>query len=265
MVPRSFSGVITVGVDLAAEAAGTAVATISWQAGTATITRIGTAADDEAIVAAAKDAQKVGIDCPLGWPDSFVDFVTAHRAGTRLRVDAAEPAWRRSLVNRVTDLACIAYTEKQTGHAIRPLSVAADLLGHVGLRCAVLLSRIAAAGIPVDRSGVYGRVVEVYPAASIALWELDAKRYKGTSGRVRLGAAIDDLKARASWLQWDEAAEATCRRSDHAFDAVLAALAARAAAIEGGVTVPETDVEVRHATTEGWIALPTVTLDALVG
>jgi len=257
--------VITVGVDLAAEAAGTAIATISWAAGRATITKVETGADDDAIVAAARGAQKVGIDCPLGWPDPFVDFVAAHRAGTRLRVDATEPAWRRSLVNRVTDLACIAYTEKQTGHAIRPLSVAADLLGHVGLRCAVLQSRLAAANIPVDRSGGYGRVVEVYPAACIALWGLEAKRYKGTSGRARLGEAIDALKARASWLDWDDAAEAICRKSDHAFDAVLAALAARAATLEGGVTVPETDAEIRHATTEGWIALPTGPLDALVG
>ncbi|WP_281398007.1 hypothetical protein [Actinomadura alba] len=27
------------------------------------------------------NADKAGIDCPLGWPDAFVDFVTAHRAG----------------------------------------------------------------------------------------------------------------------------------------------------------------------------------------
>ena len=47
-----------------------------------------------------------------------------------------------------------------------PLSVSADRIAHVALRCAVLLAKLDAAGKPVDRTGA-GTVLEVYPAASL--------------------------------------------------------------------------------------------------
>ena len=52
---------------------------------------------------------------------------------------------------------------------LMPLSVSADRIAHVALRCAVLLAKLDAAGRPVDRSGG-GTVVEVYPAASLLGW-----------------------------------------------------------------------------------------------
>jgi hypothetical protein len=58
-----------------------------------------------------------------------------------------------------------------------PLSVSADRIAHVALRCAVLLAELDASGRPVDRSGS-GHVVEVYPAASLRRWGLDHPGYK---------------------------------------------------------------------------------------
>ncbi|GAA3256644.1 hypothetical protein GCM10020216_093880 [Nonomuraea helvata] len=72
---------------------------------------------------------------------------------------------------------------------------------------------------------------------------------------------MDRLLEAAPWLELGEY-EPLCRASDDATDAVVSALAARAAAL-GLVTVP-TEEQAGVAATEGWIALPTTPLDRLV-
>jgi hypothetical protein len=57
--------------------------------------------------------------------------------------------------------------------------------------------------------------------------------------------------------------EELCRRSDHALDAVVAALTARAA-VRDQVCRPA-ERELPAARTEGWIAIPTATLADLPG
>jgi predicted nuclease with RNAse H fold len=249
------AGRLTVGVDLAAEAARTAVAWIDWSVGGARVRKIDLGADDDLIVAAIMAADKAGIDCPLGWPDRFVEFVSAHRAG-RVEVPSDTPGrdWRRDLALRVTDQV----TRELTG--LIPLSVSADRIGHAAMRCAAVLARLAQRGRPVDRRGD-GVVVEVYPAASLKAWGLPHRGYKRAQNRRALGDLLDGLAMVAPWLDLG-AAETACRSSDDATDAVIAALAARAAAL-GRATAPAP----RHrdaAATEGWIALPTGPLSDLV-
>jgi len=65
------------------------------------------------------------------------------------------------------------------------------------------------------------------------------------------------LTAAAPWLELGGHGQA-CRRSDHALDAVVAALNARAAAL--GLTTTPAAKQLSAARTEGWIALPTGTL-----
>ena len=72
---------ITAGVDLAAMPKRTALASIEWTDGRAVIKDIICPADDDVIVKAIEQADKTGIDCPLGWPAAFTDFVAAHHAG----------------------------------------------------------------------------------------------------------------------------------------------------------------------------------------
>ena len=67
-------------MDLAAEPVRTALVTVAWNGGTAVITQLIRGADDEVILAALADADKAGIDCPLGWPAAFVTFLTDHQA-----------------------------------------------------------------------------------------------------------------------------------------------------------------------------------------
>jgi predicted nuclease with RNAse H fold len=241
----------TVGVDLAAEPTTTAIAVIDWQAGGAQVAALRVPADDDAVLLHTEGAEKVGIDCPLGWPDSFVDFVQAHRDGpTETR---AGPEWRRSLAYRRTD-----EHVRSVLPGLIPLSVATDRIGLTAMRAARLQALLAERGHSVDRTGT-GLIVEVYPAAGLRKWELAHRGYKGAKNVTTLDDLVGSLTRSAPWLDLGEF-EPLCRRSDHAFDAVIAALLARAAAL--GLSTPPDDPG--SAATEGWIALPTCPLDDLI-
>jgi hypothetical protein len=238
----------TVGVDLAAQAAHTAVATVEWDAGAARLVDVDIPADDDAVLWQAAQADKVGIDCPLGWPEPFVEFLCAHRAVASENV----PAWR-SLAYRRTD------EHVRTATGLTPLSVATDRIGLTAMRAARLQGRLAKCGHDVRRDGA-GLIVEVYPAAGLRLWRLPHNRYKGRANNAALGVLVDALLRAAPWLEPGDH-ERICRHSDHAFDALVAALLARAAA--RGSTLEPDDGDRETAATEGWIALPVGSLEDL--
>jgi predicted nuclease with RNAse H fold len=247
--------VITVGVDLAAEPKGTAVASVVWSAAGATVADLVVGADDTTILRAIGRADKAGVDCPLGWPERFVAFVSSHRDGhVVVPKGVAGRDWRRALAFRVTDDAVRAAT------GLIPLSVAADRIGHTAMRCAGLLAALALEGRMVDRRGG-GVVVEVYPSASLQRWGLPFRGYKGRDNVLSLARLVDALRSAAPWLVMG-GHEPVCRRSHDAFDAVVAALTARAASL-GVVTVPSAE-QSEVAAIEGWIAVPTSPLGDLV-
>jgi predicted nuclease with RNAse H fold len=246
--------VLTVGVDLAAEPANTAVARIRWTDSSAEVQAVAVGADDPVLVEEITASDKAGIDCPLGWPRRFVEFVAQHQAGAFVApAEVAGKDWRRQLALRETDLVIRSAT------GLIPLSVAADRIGLAAMRCAGLLARLAA-GAPVDRSGA-GVVVEVYPAAALKQWGLTYRRYKGTANTTVRHQLVDTLTAAAPWLRLGDHAQA-CRRSDHALDAVIATLNARAAALR--LTTTPGAEQLDAARTEGWIALPTGNLANLI-
>jgi predicted nuclease with RNAse H fold len=245
---------LTVGVDLAAEPVRTALAVVAWDSGKAVVTELVRGADDDAILAALADAGKAGIDCPLGWPETFVAFLAAHQAG-RVTAPAGLTGqqWRRRLAWRLTDEA----VRGRTG--LIPLSVAADRIGHAAMRCAGLLAALAGQGQPVDRRGA-GVVVEVYPAASLKCWGLPFRGFKQPRNTQPLEALVDDLLAVAPWLDLGSY-EGLCRASHDAADAVIAALTVRAAA--RGLVIRPDERQETAARTEGWIALPTTPLSQI--
>jgi len=252
--------VLTVGVDLAAEARRTAVAVVEWDAGQAMVIRARSGADDDVILDAMANAAKVGIDCPLGWPDDFVAFISRHHRHAPVPVPPGYPAagWKRRLTLRVTD----EVVRNEMG--LIPLSVSADLIGHVALRCACLLAEAGRRGVDIGRDGD-GLIVEAYPAASLRAWGLTHQRYKKPGRGQALDDLVGNLMRAAPWLHLG-AAESACRESHDAFDAVIAALTARAAA-RGLTRRPRTAAEAAAASTEGWIAfpLPATTLAGLPG
>ncbi len=238
---------LTLGIDLAAADERTALAAISWSPGAATLQALQHGVTDDHLVEAIPEADKVGIDCPLGWPAKFVDFVVAQQQGSLPPPAGDGPSWRRGLAYRVTDQVVRAEA------GVNPLSVSADRIAYVAFRCAALLARLDG---PLDRTGA-GQIVEVYPAATLRRWGLLHRGYK-VAGHAPL---LADLTAAAPWLDLGPFDD-LCRRSHDAFDAVIAALAARAAAL-GHVLLPDA-AQREAARTEGWIALPTCALADLV-
>jgi len=246
---------LTAGVDLAAESARTAMAIVKWSSTGAVVTELGLGVDDKSIVDTMADVEKLGIDCPFGWPDDFVQFLNAHHRGNAPVPANESPAgWRRRLAYRETDR----FVRDRTG--LNPLSVASDRIALTAMRAAGLLSRMAADGQPVDRLGA-GRVVEVYPAASLKRWNLQHRGYKRRENQPNLQKLVSSLQEMAPWLDLGSY-ESRCCESDDAFDAVIAALASRAAAV--GRTDPPHAHQQERARTEGWIALPNCELNELV-
>ncbi|WP_295835346.1 DUF429 domain-containing protein [uncultured Microbacterium sp.] len=244
----------TIGVDLAAGAPGTALAEIVWADGGARLTRLDVGVQDADIVASVTSGDAwLGVDCPLGWPDAFVDFVGAHHAEREPALGPVEghADWRRSLVYRVTDHV----VKERIGRW--PLSVSTDRLGVTALRGAGLLRRLVAAGFPLDRAATE-RLFEVYPGGSLRLWGFDTTGYRVDATRRAL--LLDELCSRVPWLDLGDFSARAIAKAD-AFDAVIAALSTRAGAL-GRFERPGADA-IEVARREGWVVLPEGTVEGL--
>jgi predicted nuclease with RNAse H fold len=240
-------------VDLAAEPKGTALALIDWAKNQAKLTKLELGVQDSEIVAASKGADKIGIDCALGWPIDFFEFLKEYAdPSSQIPLVDGGMNWRRRLAYRQTDRV----TREVTGRW--PLSVSTDRLGLTAMRAAGLLGRLQQSGIQIDRSGV-GVVVEVYPGATLRLWGFDTKGYRA-SAEIR-NQQIIAIEQTAPWLDLGTHRELMVESCD-AFDAVIAALATRAAAL-GFYQTPRPE-QLEQAKIEGWIALPNQPLEALL-
>ena len=131
-----------------------------------------------------------------------------------------------------------------------PLGVSTDRLGVTALRGAGLLRRLAASGFPVDRAAE-GRLFEVYPGGALRIWGFDTTKYRMDA--TRRATLLATLQQRAPWFDVGAFAALAVASAD-AFDAMIAALATRAAATGRLVRPGAEDLEV--ARREGWVALP---------
>lgn len=246
----------TLGVDLAADPKRTAAAVIDWRDGRARLVHLSLGVGDDAVVELFGASDVTGVDCPLGWPRPFLSFLLGlfrDEPDAVLRHDGL--AGRRELAYRASDR----FVTQQTG--LIPLSVSADRLAHPAMRCAVIQAKIARAWGAQPRDGT-GRLVEVYPAASLKIWGVSARRYKGRGtpeSEVR-DAILGQLTAAAPWLDL-AAYRDQLTASDDLLDAVIASLTARAAARQATL-LPGPDQELA-AREEGWIHLPTGSLTGL--
>jgi hypothetical protein len=206
------------------------------------VTALESPVEDAGLERAADGLSKLGVDVPLGWPRAFAAAIAAHEQLGRWPAEDV-----RALRFRRTDLVA----RERTG--AWPLSVSTDRIAIPAFRAARLL-----AVEPRDGSGT---VVEVYPAASLRLWGFDPRGYKAERGhdvRERLVARFTEA---APWLDLG-GFDAAFAASDDAFDALVAALTARAAAL--GLTQSPRGSDADAARSEGWIALPECSLAELV-
>lgn len=240
------------GLDLAAEPKGTAIATLEWSEGQAQLIDLQVGVADESIIELALSVEKLGIDCALGWPVEFVDFINAYSAGT-IPSEGFDGGidWRRKLAYRETDRE----VRRVTGRW--PLSVSTDRLGMTAMRCAGILSKLQSAGVEIDKSG-RGKVVEIYPAASMRIWGLQIAGYRNSESlREQL---VGELQAEAPWLDL-KGFEGLMITSCDCFDAVIAALAALSQYL-GCSSEPPAE-KLHQAQIEGWVALPVTSLASL--
>jgi predicted nuclease with RNAse H fold len=247
----------TLGIDLAAQPANTSACAIEWGPGRPIVSDLRSGLNDEDLLDAIPRADKVAIDAPFGWPDEFVEAVSAHgnRAGWPGSGEDQD-LYRFRLSFRETDRRLI-----EQG-ARRPLSVSTDLIGVVAMRCAYLLDRLAAFGEPVDRSGS-GKVIEAYPAPAMTSWGLAATGYKSRVGVARLPELLAQLEDGLGGLELTVQQREMAESDHNCFDAVVCSLIARAAAL-GLTQPPEPGAEADRATREGWIHLPTNPLPHLL-
>lgn len=215
---------ITLGIDLSAQPRGTGACRIRWERREAIVEHVAVGVDDDLLRELAAESDKTGIDVPFGWPDAFVEAITAHREGGPWPDTALH-----QLRFRRTDL----HVQRETGKW--PLSVSTDRIGITAFRAARLLSHASA-----DRTGA-GPLVEVYPAAALRRWELEPS-LEALAGRT------------ASWLAIPRESNAVLGTSRDAFDALVASLVTRAAAL--GLCDPIDRQDIDAAGREGWIALP---------
>lgn len=242
----------TLGIDLASHASRTAACIVEWGPTRATLAVLATSGTDDELIAMAEGCDGIGIDAPFGWPEPFVEFVRGWHEGQRDAPASWTSERRDELRYRVTDM----HVARRGGRP--PLSVSSDRIALPALRCTGLLHRL---GVE-DRSGG-GRVNEVYPAAALRTWGLRADGYKGERRREVLAALAHELLAATTWLDVQPADRARLERDDNALDALACALVARAARL-GLTEQPPPELHAR-AMREGWIAVPTVPLDSLLG
>ncbi|HKH40397.1 MAG TPA: DUF429 domain-containing protein [Solirubrobacterales bacterium] len=240
----------TVGIDLAAQPASTSACAVEWGPGRPIVSALRSGLADEALLDAIPRADKVAIDAPFGWPDEFVDAVTAHRNRAGWPGSGEDQdLYRFQLSFRATDRRLIEHGAR------RPLSVSTDLIGVVAMRCAYLLDRLAAFGEPVDRAGS-GKVIEAYPAPALTSWGLSATGYKSRVGAARLPEMLSALEEALGSIEMTMQQRELATSDHNCFDALVCSLVARAAAL-GLTQPPDPGEEADRATREGWIHLPT--------
>jgi predicted nuclease with RNAse H fold len=244
----------TLGIDLSANPAKTGACEVDWDAGAVTL--LDRPTNDEELVEAVQHADLTAIDVPLGWPDGFIEAVVAHRDHTGWPpIGTAPPEDRIRLRYRTTDLVTLL-------GGSQPLSVSSDRIGVAAMRGARIQHLLETAGVPVDRSGVTGKVVEAYPAAALRVWGLSSSKYKGTTNAEACRILAHTLTDRCGPLS---ATAGACLDGcdDDGLDAFVCALVARAA-LAGNTTRPGPE-HLEVARREGWIHVPSVHLDSITG
>lgn len=235
---------LVAGIDLAAEPKGTALAILEFENSKAKLVLLEQGLDDKALIDKTITADKIGIDCAFGWPIEFAKFIAKNQDPTNKDLIDGGMDFRRTLSFRETDRQIREITGRW------PLSVSTDRLGLTAMRCAGLLSKYQKAGIAIDRSGG-GKLAEVYPGATLRTWDFETTNYR-VNNDVRAGL-LKQIKTQAPWLE-TSSFETQMIESSDSFDAVIAALAARAVYL-GQYTRPTTDQQAA-AEIEGWICLP---------
>jgi predicted nuclease with RNAse H fold len=228
---------ITIGIDMSSQPTNTAACVIEWNESNIHVHAPALRCDDGKLDDLIKEhgfQAVVGIDAPFGWPAPFVEAVA------NWSFDKWDPKICKVLRFRETDRVVNEITK------INPLSVSTDLISLPAMRTMALLHRHSDTG----RSDFY----EVYPAASLKCWSIPSAGYKkDKDGKKSRDVRDEMIKTLLSQLPLI-GSPSMYAETDHAPDALIASLTARAAA--KGLTEKSNGYQVDLAKSEGWIHLP---------
>lgn len=259
----------SLGIDLSTDPKSTFLCSVSWPPEKSRVISLEQPSSREAQIEemveeiAAHDY--VGIDAPFGWPRDFVGTVAMWEERARW----SSGGDRRNLRLRATDRLVADRL------LINPLSPSTDRIGSTAMHCAHLLDavRLHRRKRRVDKTGDTSGVYEVYPAASLrasACSEDEWKKWKGyKTGKSQVKVRrriVDKIAVELPELEIPRELGDIMIKVDHALDAFICALTARAAYLR--LTVPPSGREERElARLEGWIHLPEdkATISRLVG
>jgi predicted nuclease with RNAse H fold len=233
----------TIGIDLSADRSKTAMSILHWGEGEAVVGPPLLKCTDAVLldeISGLRPGDQAGVDTPFGWPAEFVRAVQAHLSESAWpgRGQDSERYRKDSLRYRRTDR----IVRDLIRPASPPLPAPFDRIGAMVARWAHLEDELNNRGLRVDRTGCEP-VSEVYPKASRHQWKLlDGPR------------RMDTLLDAAPWLQCDTPTQRAYEASEHAFDALICALTARAVA--RGLTAKPGPADLDDARVEGWIHLP---------
>ena len=234
------------GVDLAAEARLTGVATISAKRPSLSLERVTVGVSDEEIIDIVSHSAGTGVDVPIGWPMAFVQFVQQHANRTLQSPETTAGSWRRTLALRTTDVE----VHRRTG--LTPLSVSANLIAYPAFRWAGIEAKLRELAVDVARDGS-GAIAEVYPAAALYRWGIPHTGYKGLHRSDVRHGMVEALSRVFDPLDWN-GFEDLVIGDDNALDAVISALVRYQIHRGHCAGPPEHLAEI--ARLEGWIWVP---------
>lgn len=247
--PRFNGSPITVGIDLASSDRNTAACAITWGHDRPRLTLLqGRDVTDDRIVTLARGAQVIGIDAPFGWPEAFTAATASYAAGAAWPRKKPDGLWLR-----LTDERAWVATGKL------PLSVSSDRIARAAERAARLLTLLGTGDQAARRDGS-DNVIEVYPAGALRCWGIATAGYKQPAGYPEREDIVTTIEEALALEVPDEARPALVA-TDHAVDALVAAIVARAFQVKQ-VLMPTTD-EVDAARKEGWLYLPSGSLSTM--
>ncbi len=238
------AGHLLIGIDCAAQRSNTGLAIGTVVNGVAFVDRLYAGHPDPAalIAEALTLPALLAFDSPLGWPADLGTTLAAHRAGNAIEI---EP---NTIFRRETDRFVKETIGKQS------LDVGADRIARTAHAALGLLAEVR------DKSEVDIELAdsqqhradalcfEVYPAATLRTYGIDARGYKGKKpeNRAARGKLIEALEP---ILRIEESLVETALATDDALDAAICCLAA-ADFLTGSCYEPQ-DAEL--AAKEGWI------------
>jgi len=184
------------------------------------------------------DATLIALDAPLGWPAPLAEALQNHKAGQPLPTEA------NRLFRRETDRVIRERTGKQS------LDVGADRIArtaHAGLSLLGELRSNLADPIPLASSVPTSdrRAIEVYPAATLAAHQIDARGYKAALGKKKREWVLSQVEKQIAV----QAVIPDLDRGSDGIDAALCVLAAHDFLL-GTAIAPDEETPYR---TEGWI------------